>query len=995
MSPPPLFAGNRLIRIGARIGKGGEGEVYAIEGVAGHAVKFYTVADVLDRQPKIVAMIRAGLASGSDRVAYPSEAVSDARGMFAGFVMKLVSGHQPIHHLYSTVDRKTHYPSADYRFLVRTAVNVARALAEVHARGCVIGDINHSGILVSDRATIALIDADSFQLSEGGTQYLCAVGTQEYTPPELQGASLNGIVRTPNHDAFGLAVILFQLLFMGRQPFSGSYQAAGDMPLEKAISEYRFAYSLKRAVGMRPPPATPLLSDFPPPVAQAFETAFDRGTKRPTAAEWVGVLERLESQLRRCPDNDLHYFPGSAAACPWCRMELASPGLILFLPPLPPQSAATATSTPGVFDLRSVWAAIEAVQLPPATPPDPLLPDLDVVASDAAVAAAGTVTARKGWAIVVLAGSVIGTAVATPALIVWLGLGLVGLIMLFGRPKAARAFHDRALQADRQWTQALADWERRCGGPELAANKKALGEARRQLEALPGELRTQLANYDAHRRDFQLRSHLENHRVSAAKIRGVGPGLKAALASWGIDSALNVSYAAVIRIDGFGQAKATAMDAWRRQVEARFVYDPRPNAADTREKDRINREANHKGARLREKLGRGANDLRVASQTVLMRWKLVDQPLVRAQAERLQALADDDIVNPTVGARLKRMSSLAWTVLIMAMMAAVFAMSRIEMPVPHPEAPPVAGSTPELPGMQRFDPPKGFVVAPKAGIPTVNAREAPDGDAVVEKLKRGASFLAIGRSIAFDGSGWIAFIGPNGTTEFVSEKVLRPALSGAADAAGACAGKNGVAAILCKDPTIRNLDDQLNDSYREIRSRTSGDERRRLVVGERDWLSQRDACAGSPDAVRCLAEAYHSRLAELSATAAAPAPRQGAATQAQDPVPVVAPPAAGAPAVQAPPRPRGSPGEWITPDDYPPSALRAGEAGRVTFTLHVEQSGAVDGCDVVQSSGFADLDQTTCRLVQRRARFAPASDPTGQPIDASWTSSVDWKIPGQ
>lgn len=806
MSPPPLFVGSRPLRVGPRIGKGGEGEVYSIDDAVGQAVKFYTVADVLDRQSKIAAMIRAGLARDSSLVAFPSEMVMDANGRFAGFLMKLVSGHQPIHHLYSPLDRKQHFPGADYRFLIHTAQNVARALADVHSRNCVIGDINHSSLLVSDRAIVALIDADSFQVSEGGTQYLCKVGVPEYTPPELQGQSLAGVTRTPNHDAFGIAVIIFQLLFMGRHPFVGSYQAAGEMPMEKAIAEYRFAYSLKRAVGMRPPPGTALLSDFPAPIVQAFETAFDQGTTRPSAAEWVSLLERFETQLRRCGDNELHYYSATATApaCPWCRMEKAINGLVLFLPGLPPQSASATAPLTGAFDLRTVWAAIEAVQLPPATPPDPLLPDLSVAPSDAAVTAAGKVTTRRGWAIAFVAGGIVGIATAPALTILWLGLGAVGLLMLFGTPKSADVYRKRLAQAETQWAQALTDWDRRCGAPEVFANKQSLTDAHRQLQALPNDLRAQLANYDAHRRDFQLKSLLENHRIGAAKIRGIGPNLTAALASWGIDSAFNVTYLGVLRIDGFGPSKAKALETWRRGIEARFVYDPRPNPTDARERDRINREAAQKGEQLRNRLSRGPQELRTGSQTVLMRWRTVDQPIVRMHAGLLQAQVDNDIVNPTIGGRLKRMSSLAWAILVLAVLAIVVGIAN--MPTRRLSAPVVQAPPQAQAAMEQYDPPRGFVVAPKGRIGAVNAREAPDGDAVVEHLQRGTSVAAIGRSTAPDGSGWIAFAGPDGRTLFVSEKVLKPA--GAA-AAAACDGKTGLAQALCGDTALRKLDDQI------------------------------------------------------------------------------------------------------------------------------------------------------------------------------------------
>ena len=43
------------------------------------------------------------------------------------------------------------------------------------------------------------------------------------------------------HDAFGLAVLIFQILFMGRHPYSGHFLGSGEMPIERAIREHRFA----------------------------------------------------------------------------------------------------------------------------------------------------------------------------------------------------------------------------------------------------------------------------------------------------------------------------------------------------------------------------------------------------------------------------------------------------------------------------------------------------------------------------------------------------------------------------------------------------------------------------------------------------------------------------------------------------------------------------------------------------------------------------------
>jgi protein TonB len=94
-------------------------------------------------------------------------------------------------------------------------------------------------------------------------------------------------------------------------------------------------------------------------------------------------------------------------------------------------------------------------------------------------------------------------------------------------------------------------------------------------------------------------------------------------------------------------------------------------------------------------------------------------------------------------------------------------------------------------------------------------------------------------------------------------------------------------------------------------------------------------------------------------------------------------------------RPRGAPSEWVTTDDYPANALRAGEQGRTGFRLDIGADGRVTGCTITQSSGSADLDQTACRILTRRARFTPARDAAGNPIASNYASNVLWKLPSE
>ncbi|WP_156347843.1 energy transducer TonB [Sphingomonas sp. Leaf231] len=90
---------------------------------------------------------------------------------------------------------------------------------------------------------------------------------------------------------------------------------------------------------------------------------------------------------------------------------------------------------------------------------------------------------------------------------------------------------------------------------------------------------------------------------------------------------------------------------------------------------------------------------------------------------------------------------------------------------------------------------------------------------------------------------------------------------------------------------------------------------------------------------------------------------------------------------------RGNRNDWISTDDYPPSALRAGEQGVVGIALRIAADGRIDSCTVTESSGHATLDQATCRLYQRRARFTPARDDGGTPIIGTFNDRVRWQLP--
>ena len=82
----------------------------------------------------------------------------------------------------------------------------------------------------------------------------------------------------------------------------------------------------------------------------------------------------------------------------------------------------------------------------------------------------------------------------------------------------------------------------------------------------------------------------------------------------------------------------------------------------------------------------------------------------------------------------------------------------------------------------------------------------------------------------------------------------------------------------------------------------------------------------------------------------------------------------------------------VSDKDYPAFALRDEIEGTVGFRLRIATDGRVSGCTVTSSSGSLGLDVHTCRLMRQRARFRPATDARGRPVEDSISSRLTWRI---
>ncbi len=91
----------------------------------------------------------------------------------------------------------------------------------------------------------------------------------------------------------------------------------------------------------------------------------------------------------------------------------------------------------------------------------------------------------------------------------------------------------------------------------------------------------------------------------------------------------------------------------------------------------------------------------------------------------------------------------------------------------------------------------------------------------------------------------------------------------------------------------------------------------------------------------------------------------------------------------------GSPrqtGGRLKPSDLPPDLVAAGIAGTVSVHYSVEVDGSVSDCMVTRSSGSAELDRLTCRLIEQRFRFHPSRDRDGRPVRSAIEENHGWFI---
>ena len=147
-------------RLGPEIARGGEGTIHEIVGDPQQVAKiFHKQSDEKDQKLRVMLANKPHdqtLQMGHVSIAWPIKRIPNEAGKCIGFTMPYIDRQNsfPLIMIYNPRNRRKLSLNFPWEYLVRMAKNLAMMIAELHARGYVVGDLNESNILVTGTALV-------------------------------------------------------------------------------------------------------------------------------------------------------------------------------------------------------------------------------------------------------------------------------------------------------------------------------------------------------------------------------------------------------------------------------------------------------------------------------------------------------------------------------------------------------------------------------------------------------------------------------------------------------------------------------------------------------------------------------------------------------------------------------------------------------------------------------------------------------------------------
>ena len=190
------------------------------------------------------------------------------------------------------------------------------------------------------------------------------------------------------------------------------------------------------------------------------------------------------------------------------------------------------------------------------------------------------------------------------------------------------------------YLRELANWNKRSGTEEFLTLYAELQMARASYFQLKNEDAAEIANLRDQRKNAHLRAYLDTFTVEHANLKGVGPAIKAALASYGIDTAAGIVDGSINNVPGVGKVLSQRLLDWRKRLTGQFVYRPARTPLDQSAIVQAQLRAETKAAPLRATLSVGPQNLTLLATRIRQFASREDVVVGQAARQRDQAKCD-------------------------------------------------------------------------------------------------------------------------------------------------------------------------------------------------------------------------------------------------------------------------------------------------------------------------------------------------------------------